>query len=132
MSTIGKANFSTKAWDEKTYIEIDAGRKLARVNAIFTYQGDLEGESSLDYLMAYSPDGTGSFVGLERIEGRIGGRKGTFVSQHSGVFDPKSVTTRFDFLAGLGTGALEGLVGGGELKLAGPGPYSFTFEYDFK
>ena len=132
MNTTGKALFTTKAWEEKTYLELDGGRKLTRVHAVFGYEGDLEGEGTLDYLMAYAPDGTGNFAGFEHVEGRIGDRKGSFVSQHNGVFDPKSVTTRLDFIAGLGMGALEGLSGGGELKLAGPGPYSFSFEYDFE
>jgi hypothetical protein len=131
MSTTGKAAFTSKAWDEQTYVEIDAGRKLTRVHAVFGYEGDVEGEGTMDYLMAYSPDGTGSFVGLERIVGRIAHRQGSFVAQHSGVFDPKSVTTRWDFVPGLGTDALAGLTGGGELILAGPGPYLFSFEYDF-
>jgi hypothetical protein len=131
MSTTGKATFTSTAWDEKPYAEIDAGRKLTRVQAVFTYQGELEGEGSVEYLMAYSPDGTGNFVGLERIVGRIGDRSGSFVAQHTGVFDPKSVTAHWDFVPGLGTEELEGLHGGGELKLVGHGPYPFPFEYSF-
>ncbi|PKN94871.1 MAG: DUF3224 domain-containing protein [Chloroflexi bacterium HGW-Chloroflexi-6] len=131
MNAIGQATFATKNWDEKPYSEIDAGRKLNRVQATFTYNGDIEGEGTLEYLMAYSPDGTGSFVGLERIVGRIGNRSGSFVAQHTGTFDPKSVSTHWEFVPGLGTEALEGLVGGGELKLEGHGPYPFSFQYDF-
>ena len=125
------ASFTNTAWDEQPYSEIDAGRKLTRVHATFAYSGDIEGEGTVDYLMAYSPDGTGSFVGLEHITGRIGDRTGSFVAQHTGTFDPKSVTTRWEFVSGLGTAALEGLVGGGTLNLEGHGPYPFTFEYDF-
>jgi hypothetical protein len=51
------------------------------------------------------------------------------VAQHTGTFDPKGVTTRWEFVPGLGTEALEGLSGGGSLKLEGHGPYPFTFEY---
>jgi hypothetical protein len=131
MSTTGKAVFTSKTWDEKTYAEMAGGRKLTKVQATFGYSGDLEGEGSVDYLMAYSPDGTGSFVGLERITGRIGEQTGSFVARHTGTFDPQSVTTRWDFVPGLGTEALEGLTGSGNLKLEGHGPYPFSFEYDF-
>jgi hypothetical protein len=131
MNATGKSTFTSTAWDEKTYTEIDGGRKLTRVQATFAYSGDLEGNGTVEYLMAYSPDGTGSFVGLEHITGRIGDRTGSFVAQHTGTFDPKSVTTRWEFVPGLGTQALEGLVGGGNLKLEGHGPYPFSFEYDF-
>jgi hypothetical protein len=131
MSKTGSATFTSKAWEETPYDEIDAGRKLTRVHAVFAYEGDVEGEGTVDYLMAYSPDGTGGFVGLERIVGRIGDRTGSFVARHTGTFDPKSVTTRWDFVPGLGTDALGGITGGGNLKLEGHGPYPFNFEYDF-
>jgi hypothetical protein len=131
MSTTGQATFASKAWDEKPYAEIAGGRKLTRVQAVFTYEGEIIGEGTVEYLMAYGPDGTGNFVGIEHIVGRIGDRTGSFVAQHTGRFDPKSVTTRWDFVPGLGTEALEGLVGGGNLQLEGHGPYSFSFSYDF-
>lgn len=131
MSTTGQASFKASTWEETPYAEFDGGRKLTRVHAVFTYEGDIEGEGIVDYLMAYAPDGTGNFVGLERITGRIGERTGSFVAQHTGVFDAQSVTARWEFVPGLGTEALEGLSGGGELKLAGHGPYPFTFEYNF-
>jgi|WetSurSiteA1Bulk_404760.scaffolds.fasta_scaffold10251_2 hypothetical protein len=130
MSKSGKATFTSKAWEEAPYSEIDSGRKLTRVHAVFTYEGDLEGEGTVDYLMAYSPDGTGNFAGLERIIGHIGDRSGSFVAQHSGTFDPKAVHTHWVFVPGLGTEGLEGITGSGELTLEGHGPYSFAFEYD--
>jgi len=132
MNTTGKASYTATAWEEKPYAEIDAGRKLTRVQATFGYTGDLEGEGKVEYLMAYSPDGTGNFVGLEHFTGRIGNRAGSFVAQHTGTFDPKTVTTRWEFVPGLGTEALEGLVGGGSLKLEGHGPYPFEFTFDFR
>jgi hypothetical protein len=129
MSTIGKATFTSKTWEETAFAEFDGGRKLTRVHAVFAYEGDIEGEGTVDYLMAYAPDGTGNFVGMERIVGRIGDRSGSFVAQHTGVFDPKSVSTHWEFVPGLGTDALEGITGIGEIKLEGHGPYQFTFEY---
>jgi hypothetical protein len=131
MSATGKATFTSKTWDEKPYAELEGGRKLTRVQATFVYTGDLEGEGTVEYLMAYSPDGTGSFVGLERIVGRLDDRPGSFVAQHTGTFDPKSVTTHWEFIPGLGAEALTGLTGSGELKLEGHGPYPFSFEYKF-
>ena len=132
MSKTGHATFTAKTWEESTYSEIDAGRKLTRVQATFVYEGDIEGEGSVNYLMAYDPDGSGSFVGIEKIAGRVGDRSGSFVVQHTGTFDPQSVSTRWDFVPGLGSNGLEGLVGGGELKLIGHGPYPFDFNYAFK
>jgi hypothetical protein len=131
MSTTGQASFKASTWEETPYAEFESGRKLTRVHAVFTYEGDIEGEGVVDYLMAYGPDGVGNFVGLERISGRIGERTGSFVAQHTGTFDLQSVNTHWEFVPGLGTGALEGISGSGDLKLVGHGPYPFTFEYNF-
>ena len=131
MSTTGSATFASKAWEEAPYMDMDTGRKLTRVHAVFAYEGDVEGEGTVDYLMAYSPDGTGNFVGMEHIIGRIGDRSGSFAAQHTGTFDPKSVHTRWDIVPGLGTDGLDGITGGGNLTLEGHGPYQFSFEYNF-
>lgn len=131
MSTSGHASFKATTWEETPFAEFDGGRKLTRVHAVFAYEGDVEGEGVVDYLMAYGPDGVGNFVGMERITGRVGEKSGSFVAQHTGTFDTQSVTTRWEFVPGLGTEALAGITGSGELKLVGHGPYPFTFEYDF-
>jgi hypothetical protein len=132
MEKTGKAILTMKSWNEESYTEVDGERKLTRTHAISTYEGDIKGEGTLDYLMAYSPNGFGNFVGLERIVGRIGGRSGSFVVQHTGTFEPKSVSTHWNFVPGSGTGELEGLSGGAEILLVGYGPYPITFDYDFE
>lgn len=131
MATTGKSTLSMKTWDEKPYEEIDGERKLTRTHATFAYEGDLEGEGAVEYLMSYNPDGLGVFVGLERIVGRIGQRSGSFVVQHTGTFEPQSVTTRWSFVPGSGTGELQGIGGGGEFILVGHGPYPIAFDYEF-
>ena len=88
--THAKATFTMKSWDEKTwegqpYTEV-TGAKLTRAEVAYTYQGDLTGDSTLQYLMFYRADGTGHAIALERIEGTLGGRRGSFVLQHSGTF----------------------------------------------
>ncbi len=52
-----------------------------------TYTGDIEGEGQVEYLMMYRSDGSATFVGLERVVGRIGGKTGTFVLQRTGIFE---------------------------------------------
>ena len=129
MKNNGQASFKATSWEETPYQEFEGGRKLTRVHAIFTYEGDIEGEGTVDYLMAYGPEGVGNFFGMERIIGRVGDRSGSFVAQHNGTFDPKAVHTQWTFVPGLGAGELEGITGGGELTLEGHGPYPFIFEY---
>ena len=51
MTTQATATFEVKIWDEKPYNEIDAGPKLARASVTKSYQGDIQGEGTLEYLM---------------------------------------------------------------------------------
>ncbi len=43
------------------------------------YEGDIKGTSTTKWLMAYAPDKSAAFVGIEHITGTIGG-KGTEAS----------------------------------------------------
>lgn len=77
------------------------------------YQGDLQGESRTEYLMVYRADGSASYTGLERIEGTLNGRSGSFVIQGSGVYDPGAKTASTDsiIVEGSGTGELASIRG---------------------
>jgi hypothetical protein len=125
--------FSLKTWDEKPYNELPGELKMTRSSVAYTYQGDIEGESTLDYLMVYRPDESGSFVGLERIIGRVAGRAGSFVVQHTGTFDKTGVDSTFFVVPDSGTGDLCGLSGEGEIKLSGHAErYPMQFDFHFE
>ena len=66
------ARFAIKAWNETAYSENEGQPKLTRASVTKTYSGDIEGEAQVEYLMMYRGDGSASFVGLERVVGRIG------------------------------------------------------------
>lgn len=133
--TQANASFSVAGWDEKTWEgaphnEVE-GRKLTRAEVSFTYQGDIEGESTLQYLMSYNEDGTGSFVGIEKVTGSINGRSGGFVWQHTGRFDERGVWATLTVAPGSGTGELAGLNGKAEIELIGhKDSYPIVFEYE--
>ncbi len=125
--------FTLKAWDEKPYNAVPGELKMTRSSVAYTYAGDIEGESTLDYLMVYRPDESGSFVGLERIIGQVAGRTGSFVIQHMGTFNKSEVDSTFFVVPNSGTGELIHLRGEGEIKLAGHAeryPMVFQFELD--
>jgi hypothetical protein len=131
MSTKATATFAVKSWEEETYSELEGDSKFTRVSAAYTYEGEIEGESTLEYLMFYRTDGTGVFVGLERVVGRVGGRAGAFVLQHSGTFHPTGVDVSWFIVPNSGTDELQGLHGKSSYSLAGHGPYPFILEYGF-
>lgn len=64
--------------------------------------------------MAYQPDKTATFIGIERIRGRIGGHHGSLVLQHSGMFDGGAATG--DLTVVSGTDELKGATGTGSFK----------------
>ncbi len=133
MTSQPNVSFALKAWDEKPYNEVPGELKMTRSSVAYTYQGDIEGESTLDYLMVYRPDESGSFVGLERIIGRVVGRKGSFVIQHTGTFNKTEVASTFFVVPNSGTGELATLRGDGEVALSGhaesyPMKFCYTFE----
>lgn len=132
MKTHASATFEIKAWDEKPYAEFEGGRKLTHASVKKTFHGDIEGESSVEYLMAYGKDGSACFVGMERVVGRIGNRSGSFVLQHSGTFSGGIARATWFIVPGSSTGELGGLRGEGNSEVGHEQPYVITLDYDFK
>ena len=125
-----QARFAIQTWDEKPYSEEQGSPKLTRAHVAKTFTGDLEGEGSVEYLMMYRSDGSATFVGLERVVGRLGGRTGGFVLERSGVFEGGMAKERYAVVAGSGTGELEGLTGEGRSAVGHGLEHPFTLNYD--
>lgn len=100
-------------WDEKSYSEGPGLPKLTRASVTKTYTGEIAGEGHVEYLMMYRSDGSATFVGLERITGRIAGRTGSFVLQRTGVFEGGQAKESYAVIPGSATGELLGLAGEG-------------------
>jgi hypothetical protein len=133
MTSQPNVSFGMKSWDEKSYNELPGELKMTRTSVAYTDQGDIEGESTLDYLMVYRPDNSGSFVGLERVIGRVSGRSGSFVLQHIGTFDKTDVSGTFFVVPQSGTGELIDLRGEGSINLSGHAElYPMIFNYHFE
>jgi hypothetical protein len=133
MRTHADATFKVDAWDEKPWDIADGQPKMTRAEVTKSFDGDLQGTSKLQYLMLYRPDGSADFVGLERVHGRLGGREGTFVLRHEGVFDDGAASGTWTVVAGSGTGALEGISGESEFDLPkGGDSFPFGLDYDLR
>lgn len=126
------STFEIKSWDEKPYDEFENGRKLTRAGVKRMYHGDIEGESSTEYLMAYAADGSASFVGMERVVGKLGGRAGSFVLQHSGTFTGGVASASWLVVPGSGTGGLSGLSGEGKSSISHAEQYAMALDYRFE
>jgi uncharacterized protein DUF3224 len=71
MKQKANARFAIKSWDEKPYGEREDLPKLTRASVAKTYTGDIEGEAQVEYVMMYRKDGSATFVGIERVIGRV-------------------------------------------------------------
>ena len=130
MKQSASARFAIKSWDEKPYSEGENLPKLTRASVTKTYTGDIVGEGQVEYLMMYRSDGSATFVGLERVVGRIAGKSGSFVLQRTGVFEDGQAKESYSVIPGSASGELHGLLGDGISALDHGTDYPFTLNYE--
>jgi Protein of unknown function (DUF3224) len=130
MTTSASATFTLDGWDEAPYEELADGRKLTRASVKQTFSGDIDGAGAVEWLMAYRPDATADYVGLQRITGTLGGRSGTFVLSTEGTFDGQEAAGTWTVLAGSGTEELTGLTGTGTFSAPSGGEPTVSLDYD--
>ena len=130
MKKTANARFAIKNWDEKPYSEGEGLPRLTRAQVTKSFTGDIEGESQVDYLMMYRGDGSATFIGLERIVGRLGGKSGSFVLQRTGVFESGQAKESYSVVPGSGTGELVGLLGEGTSAVGHGSEHPMMLNYE--
>ena len=91
------------------------GTRLTRASVTQHFKGDIAGEGTAEWLMAYHPNGTARFVGLQLVDGEVAGRHGTFVLETAGEFDGGVARWEASVVPGSATGELAELSGRGSL-----------------
>ena len=127
-----EAKFEVKGWDEKPYGKVEGLPKLTRAGVKVAFTGDIVGEGTIEYLMTYRADGSASFVGVQRVIGRLAGREGSFVLNGAGGYEKATgtATMTWTVVPGSGTGALAGISGTGSAVATHQPPGSLTLDYD--
>lgn len=120
-----------KVWEERPYAEQEGAPKLSRANGLDLYHGEIEAEGAFEYLMLYGEDGVTPFIGMTRIVGRLGERKGSFVVRGDGTHSEGGVVATLTIMRGSGAGELKGIVGQGKLVWNAQ-EQRLTFDYDFE
>ena len=115
-ATRAKGSFENVTWDEEICAELGDGSKLTRATVTQTFDGDIEGDGSVEWLMAYRANGTAHFVGLQRVNGAIGDRTGSFVLETIGELDGKVASWTAEVVSGSGVDGLVGLSGKGTFE----------------
>ncbi len=103
-----------RSWLPVALSEPASGPALVRISVEETFSGDITGDGAAEMLQVLRPDGSASFVAVERITGAVAGRSGTFVLQDRGTLDTDgNVEGEWFVVTGSGTGELAGLTGSG-------------------
>lgn len=105
------------------------GSTLARMSIDKQFHGDLEATSKGQMLTAGTDvKGSAGYVAIERITGKLQGRAGSFILQHSGTLTRGAPQQSITVVPDSGTGQLTGLTGKMTITIA-EGKHSFDFEY---
>jgi hypothetical protein len=117
---------------EATPYDQTEGPALMEIRLSETFTGDIEGGSTVRALQALRKDQSASFVSMQRVRGRLGGRQGTFVLQGSEIVENGKITATWFVVPGSGTGDLSGLRGEGgfvgEFGKGSDGTLDYWFE----
>ncbi len=90
----------------------DEASRLGRMTIDKTFHGDLDATSRGEMLTAQTgTKGSAGYVAIEQVTGRLQGRSGSFVLQHSGTLDRGAPALRVSVVPDSGTGELTGLTG---------------------
>jgi hypothetical protein len=93
------------------------------------FSGDLEATSKGEMLTAMTEvKGSAGYVAIERVNGTLHGRSGTFVLQHSGTMTRGAPELSLTVVPDSGTGQLVGLAGKMTIKIE-EGKHFYEFDY---
>jgi Protein of unknown function (DUF3224) len=102
---------------------------LGRMTLDKVFHGDLDGTSHGEMLTGGSTvKGSGAYVAVERFEGTLQGRHGTFVLYHTGVMTRGTPELSIRVVPDSGTGQITGISGKLNIQID-QGKHSYDFEY---
>jgi hypothetical protein len=129
--THAEAKIAVQSYEPEVYDESIDAPALVRIHVEEQFSGDIEGAGVANFLQVSLAEDSASFVGIERVTGRIGDRSGTFVLQDVGTLEGTTVSGRWFVVPASGTSQLEGLRGeGGFTAQLGEGA-DVTLDYWF-
>jgi hypothetical protein len=111
MSTHVSGTFEVTVTPEPPY-DTAPGATLGRMVIIKQFHGELDASSRVEMLSARSAvQGSAGYVAIERVNGKLQGRSGSFVLQHSGSMNRGKASLTITVVPDSGTEELTGLAG---------------------
>ena len=128
MNQVAKGEFVVKLMP-LTFEGQPDGSKIGRMSIDKTITGDLVATTKGQMLSAMTEvKGSAGCVAVERVEGVLKGKNGSFVLQHTGTMSQGSPSLSVTVVPDSGTGELVGLAGQFNIiVVAGKHSYEFTY-----
>lgn len=121
-------SFEVKLTPQGASAGIEAAN-LGRMTIDKQFHGDLQAHSLGEMIAAGTEvSGSAGYVAMERVSGRLHGREGSFVLQHSATMDRGKPQLSIAVVPDSGTGELVGLVGTMTIRID-DGQHSYGFDY---
>jgi uncharacterized protein DUF3224 len=110
--THAKAKITVQRSEAQHYDQT-ADPALAEIHIIETFNGDINGESTVRALQVQGGETSATMVSMQRFSGKLGGCQGTFVLQCQETIRNGKIKATWFVVPGSGTGDLSGLRGEG-------------------
>jgi hypothetical protein len=132
MSQRAAGAFDVKVTPQKPDTQIARAANFGRLTIDKRFHGDLEGISKGEMLATQTEvPGSAGYVALERVTGKLKGRSGSFVLQHSATMTRGTQKASISVVPDSGTGELQGLSGSMAITVGEDGSHSYEFDYKF-
>jgi hypothetical protein len=107
------------------------GSTMGRMSLDKQYHGDLEATAKGEMLYASSVgvEGSGSYVAVERVTGKLNGRSGSFALAHKGTMAGGKQQMEITIVPDSGAGELVGIAGTMKIIITADGKHSYELEY---
>jgi hypothetical protein len=129
MSNHAAGTFDVTVTPEPKYETVDGGIVLGRLALTKQFHVELDASSVVQMLSAgTSTKGSAGYVAIERVVGRLGGRAGSFVLQHSGTMNRGEASLTVSVVPDSGTDELAGLAGRMTIDIV-DGKHFYGFDY---
>ena len=123
--------FEVKVTPQKPDNEVAAAANLGRMSLDKKYHGALEAMSSGEMLSFRNMEkGSGGYVAMERVTGKLNGKSGSFLLQHDATMKRGVPSLKIIVVPDSGTGELEGLTGTMGVRIESGGAHFYDFEYE--
>ena len=128
--TTARGTFDIKTYPQKPDNPQEEATGFGRLTSDKQFHGDLDATSQGVMLASGTgaPGSSGGYVAFEKVTGKLHGRAGSFLFQHSGTMSRGATSMSVTVVPDSGTGELTGITGKMKIIIEGK-THSYEFEY---